>query len=139
MQSYTDIDQALYNQLLTVVGIPAKIERDGQKVKPTSKEDWARVTLIPGEPIQESLSIHGSNSLSGVYQIDLFFPPAKKTPSEINTLVDSIVNSYTSALFLTENTTSVEVNMAWRDTAFSESDWHRQTVYVRWQSSQTRN
>jgi len=109
MNNITDIQTALYNTLLTVPGLPVDIERENERFKPDIRQDWVRVTLLPSETVKQSGGIGGYNTLQGVYQISLFFPAGRKNINDINILADAVADTFVPAIFLTENTTTVNV------------------------------
>lgn len=135
----TEIQQALYNQLLLTPGLPADIERENQRFKPAINNTWVRVTLLPSETVKQSVGLGGYNQLNGTYQISLFFPAGRVDIDTCNELADAVVDNFVAALFLNEGTTTVNVIDSWRDVSITESDWFQLPVYVRWTSQQQRN
>lgn len=139
MQSITEVQEALYEFLLTISGIPAAIQVENERFIPSIRDPWMRVLLVPGETTLQSLGTDGYNRLSGLYLIDLFYPAGRKTVTDINAIADTIINSYINENIVTKNTTHVQILGAWRNTSISEGDWFQVPLSIRWNSQATRN
>ncbi len=124
--SYTSIYDSLVEQLQTVTGLPPLLE---ENKRISGGQAWVRATLLPAQPIPESIGVSGYDRLRGLLQVDVFYPVG--TGNQASTMADAIIAAFSSRGLQLDNVT---VERAWREAGSTIENYYSLPVFVRWRA-----
>lgn len=119
--NYTLIQQLLDEQLVTVADLPTLVKENVRKQDEKANTAWCRSTLIPSEPNYTSIGADGLTEWRGLYQISLFYPEGYGV-DDVNTMVDTIVDTFPKGLQIGATDPKVMIWKSYRLTAMSENN-----------------
>lgn len=128
-----DIRAGLQKRLITTSGFPASGNRafEGLEFTPTVGEAWAKMTLIPTG--NEAYLTGATNTQTGLFQVDLYEPPGLGTGG-LEALVNAVKDKFRPAtrINLAGGEWLEVINVERVGAIFSEADFMRAIVQVRW-------
>ena len=127
MASYfNDIRSALENHLYNLANSESLIVSwDGQILKAANSE-FLRPTFLPGGTVQESLGSSGMDSITCIFQIDVFSPKGSSRSS----LPDDIADHFSRGSVLTEGRVKVRLRTTSISPTTHEEAWSITPVSV---------
>ena len=131
--SYQAIQSLLVERLKTVDGLPTLQEENTKNVARTGVP-FSRATLIQSRATPATIGASGRDERSGLLQVDLFVPQDTGV-SAVNALADAVVAHFPRGLSLTQDDTSVQVVLAWRETGTRHKEpFYGVPVIVQWRT-----
>ena len=127
---FTEVQQLLDEQLLTVVGLPT-LQTENTRFKVVTNVPWARSTLLPAETNIVTLGVTGYDELNGLYQVDLFYP-SDSGFTAANTMADTVMGAFTKGTQLTGTGINVEIDKSWRESGRTFDTFYNIPVLVSW-------
>ena len=128
-----DIRAGLQKRAITVSGFPDADNRafEGLEFTPTADTPWAKMTLIP--TANEAFLTGQTNTTTGLFQIDLYEPPGLGTGT-LEALLNAVKDKFRPAtrILLAGGEYLEVVNVEQVGGIFSEADFMRAIVQVRW-------
>lgn len=98
---------------------------------PSQSEPWARLTVIPAQPIPREIGACLSDEINGIAQIDLFYP-ANDGRGDALSKADEILDVYRRAAQLAYGDASVRVRTAGLSQASGNNPWYHVYITIEW-------
>lgn len=128
--TFATIQALLEAQVATVVGLPL-YQMENTRISPVAGSPWCRSTFLPARTVQETVGMNGRNRLSGLFQIDLFYPSDKGTATA-NAMTDLVIAAFPRGLQLTSSGVTVLVETSWREAAYKVEQYYNTPVVLKW-------
>lgn len=128
--TYGTIQSLLDDQLQTVSNLPT-LQLENTANVGVAGQPFARATLLPRQATQLTVGINGSDSLGGLYQIDLFYP-LNAGSAAANTMADAVCAVFGRGTILIEDDVRVVIRTASRLTAGRVEQFYSVPVVVEW-------
>jgi len=129
------IDQALIASYVAgAFGLPTAypnfgaVDAVGNSVTP-SGEPWARITVLPSRPSVATMGSGGRDEISGILQIDLFYP-RNTGAGAVNAKADQITAVFAAGTTHSAGGIDVISNGAGRVRSIELDDWYQVIVEV---------
>lgn len=127
----TEILAALDTQLLLTTGLPT-FRAENERYLKVNKTAFCRSTILPAKTTVETLGLTGYDRISGLYQVDLFYPSDEGYTTS-GTIADAIVANFPKTLQLTLTGGQViAIEMAWRQPARKLDNHYNLPILVSW-------
>jgi len=129
MSVFRDILYCLDAHLKTLVPLPP-VAWENKNYKPVKDTLYLRPTILPAETVQATLGDNGTDSNSGIYQIDVFTPSGKGIKAAIE-MADKIANLFKRGTYITYNGRTVRVKSVGRERSSNDDNgWYIVPVVI---------
>jgi hypothetical protein len=133
---FKDLSAALEARLATLSGLPA-VAWPNLNYVPTLGTLFIRPTILPAETVGATMGTStGTDSQSGIYQIDIFAPSGVGR-SATTTLADAIADHFSPLTELTYNSQIVTIISVSQGVAYVEDAWYHTPIEIKYLSYTT--
>lgn len=98
---------------------------------PNNSTPWARLTVLPAQPIPREIGAVLSDEINGIAQIDLFYP-ADKGRGDALAKADEVLAVYRRAAQLTYGDASVRIRTAGLSQGSDNNPWYHVYITIEW-------
>lgn len=98
---------------------------------PENSTPWARLTILPAQPIPREIGAVLSDEINGIAQIDLFYP-ADKGRGDALTKADEVLAVYRRAAQLIYGDASVRIRTAGLGQGSDNNPWYHVYITIEW-------
>jgi hypothetical protein len=130
MSIYTTIQTLLDSHLAELTTLPPLQLENTRNIGKTGMS-FTRATLMPARSTQISLGIAGHDRYDGLYQVDLFVPEDTGT-TDINILVDSVLDQFLRGLQLVDGDILVRIGNSWREAGGRVEPFYNVPITIEW-------
>lgn len=108
------------------------IASENRSYKPTSTQDYIRVTMIPTEPLQVTIGQNRILRYRGIIQVDVV---KRQNTGTNDVTVDAIINYFnTNRFFETSDSQRFTILAAWRNQGITSQDRYTIPVQLRYET-----
>lgn len=130
--SYSAIYSALDAHVQGITGLPALQLENTSNIAKTGTP-FSRLTILPARATQLTVGVDGRDQVSGLAQLDLFYPLNAGTAT-VNAMVDTVLDSFPRGLTLTSGDTQVHIQVVWREAGRRLDQFYNVPVVIQWSS-----
>lgn len=129
--SYFNINAAIKKPIIDNEFFNLDWAFDNQNFKPLNSNPWARLTVLPSQPIPSEIGAVLTDELNGIAQIDLFYPSDSGDGLSLQK-ADEILNVYKRSTNLTYLTQSVRIRTSGISRGSENTPWFHTFITIEW-------
>jgi hypothetical protein len=127
---YEQLQNAFQTYIGQIDGVPP-LQTENTLYELQAFVAYSRFTLLPAEPVQETVGINGRDRHRGLVQVDLFFPKDEGTTAA-NQAVDALMAAFPRGTTLALTSHTVHIETVRRDSAYVYESFYAVPVLIRW-------
>lgn len=101
------------------------------KFTPATNEIWARLTMIPAQPVPVTIGTPGTDEHVGLLQVDIFAPLDDSTGPTLQ-VADLIAECFFAGANFSHENQCVRITSCGRGRSAVEGGWYRTIITINW-------
>lgn len=129
MGRQTDLQAIAVSAINTAIGSSYPVKYPNAPFVTPSSE-WLRLTVLPNQPIQVALGESGTDTITGVFQIDVFTPKGSGRNAGLGIIDNLCEGAFKSGLRYTVTDGEVKIRSAGLVATQEETNWYQYVINV---------